>query len=83
MLFMKIDVEGEEGRVLLGAGTILKARRVRICCELHSLQAAQEVEEVLSRYGYTMKTLDGAPFSTTQGQVIPGQVQVIATAQYS
>ena len=76
--FIKIDVEGEEGRVLRGAGSILAQRHVRICCELHSQHAAEEVQAVLSQYGYKMKTFDGEPFVVT-GRIIPGLVQIIAT----
>jgi len=77
--FLKIDVEGEEGRVLRGAQSILARRHVRICCELHSQRAAEEVQEVLSLHGYKMRTLTGEPFEAT-GRIVPGLVQVIATA---
>ena len=76
--FIKIDVEGEEGPVLRGADSILARRHVRICCELHSRQAAEEVRAALSRHRYTMRTLRGEPFVAT-GRIIPGLVQIVAT----
>ena len=76
--FLKIDVEGEEGAVLRGADSILARRHVRICCELHSQQAAEEVRAALSRHRYTMRTLRGEPFAAT-GRIIPGLVQIVAT----
>lgn len=75
--FLKIDVEGEEGRVLRGARSILARRHARICCELHSQQAAEEVQDALSRHGYSMSTLAGKPFEA-KGRIVPGLVQVIA-----
>ncbi len=75
--FIKIDVEGQEGPVLRGAETILAQRRARICCEVHTHEAAVEVQEVLTRHGYSITTLDGTPFTVHDG-IIPGMVQVIA-----
>ena len=75
--FIKMDVEGEEGRVLQGARTILRDKKPLICCELHSVEAAREVQDILSEYGYRITTLDGKPFRIS-GPIIPGDVQVIA-----
>ena len=75
--FIKIDVEGEEGRVLRGAESILARRHARICCELHSQQAAEDAQQTLSRHGYKMRTLAGEPF-IAKGRIIPGLVQVTA-----
>jgi FkbM family methyltransferase len=74
--FIKIDIEGEEGRVLAGARTLLAKHRPVICCELHSVTAAQEVQDVLREFGYSIRTLDGRDF-TISGEVIPGEVQVM------
>ena len=74
--FLKIDVENEEGRVLEGARTILRENRPTICCELHSVEAAQAVETILHEYGYKILTMDGEPFRIPE-PVIPGDLQVI------
>jgi FkbM family methyltransferase len=75
--FIKMDVEGEEGRVFQGARRILREKKPLICCELHSEEAAREVQEILTEYGYTITTLDGRPFEIS-GPIIPGDVQIIA-----
>lgn len=75
--FIKIDVEGEEGRVLKGARSILREKRTPICCELHSEQCAREVLEILSEYGYRASTLNGTPFELHR-PVIAGELQIIA-----
>ena len=74
--FIKMDVEGEEGRVLRGAGALLERKAPTICCELHSEEAAQEVLDVLLPRGYRVTRLDGRPF--TGGPVVPGEVHVMA-----
>ena len=74
--FIKMDVEGEEGRVFQGARTVLRDAQPVICCELHSEEAAREVQSILTEYGYHITTLEGAPFEIT-GPIIPGDVQVI------
>lgn len=75
--FIKMDVEGEEGRVLEGARKLLRDKHPTLCCELHSAEAARHVQSILSEYGYQITTLDGAPFEV-KGSIIPGDVQVIA-----
>lgn len=75
--FIKMDVEGEEGRVLQGARSVLRDAQPLICCELHSEEAAREVQSILLEYGYKITTLDGAEFKIT-GPIIPGDLQVIA-----
>ena len=64
--FIKIDVEGEEGNVLEGARGILLKKRPTICCELHSMEAAQEVEKILSEFHYKLSGLDGYDFGCQQ-----------------
>lgn len=75
--FIKIDVEGEEGKVLQGAKSILEKRKTLFCCELHSAGAAKEVHDVLSMHGYQMWTLTGEPFSISS-PIVAGLVQVVA-----
>jgi len=75
--FIKIDVEGEEGRVLQGAQSILARRQTRICCEVHSRRNAEEVQEALAPHGYKITTLTGEPF-IPHSQIVGGEVQVIA-----
>jgi hypothetical protein len=41
--FLKMDVEGEEGAVLDGAAQLLARRKMSICCEVHSREAARSV----------------------------------------
>ncbi len=74
--FIKIDIEGEEGKALAGARTLLAKHRPVICCELHSAQAAREVQAALRDFSYTIRTLDGRDF-VIAGDVIPGEVQVM------
>jgi hypothetical protein len=59
---MKIDVENEEGRVLEGARTVLRESQPVICCELHSVETAQDVQRILHEYGYNIMTMSGEPF---------------------
>lgn len=75
--FMKIDVEDEEARVLQGARSILRERRAKICCELHSEQSAKEVQQTLSEYGYKITDLNGRAIEIS-GPVIPGDLQILA-----
>jgi FkbM family methyltransferase len=75
--FIKIDVEGEEDRVLEGARTILEKRRTLICCEVHTNEDAEQVSSLLGEYGYRITTLDGKPFRIS-GEIRSGEVQVLA-----
>ena len=75
--FIKIDVEDEEARVLEGARSILRERKARICCELHSEKSAIEVQQILSEYGYKITDLHGRAFEIS-GPVIPGDLQILA-----
>jgi FkbM family methyltransferase len=77
--FIKIDVEGEEGRVLEGAQSILKQRRTIICCELHNEEAARAVLRLLQKYSYRVTGLHGEPFALHTAEPVPGELQVIAT----
>jgi len=75
--FIKIDVEGEEGRVLVGAQSLLQGKKPIICCEIHNEEAAREVQRTLAPHGYRVTTLDGGPFQLTDAP-IPGEVQILA-----
>jgi hypothetical protein len=54
---IKVDVEGAEWEVLKGAEPIMKRIRSWIV-ELHSLERKRELEERLTRYGYSFRWLD-------------------------
>lgn len=56
---LKIDVEGAEGMVLRGAGTILRDIRPLVYCEVQS-QSRAEVVALLEGHGYTLR--DGANY---------------------
>jgi FkbM family methyltransferase len=75
--FLKIDVEGEETRVLEGARHILTKYRPTILCELHSSELAREVSELLISHHYTLCTLRGDSFVAPQN-VMAGDVHVLA-----
>lgn len=51
--FLKIDVEGAEGRVLRGAREILSARRPNIILETHGVEVENECVDLLRGHGYT------------------------------
>lgn len=78
--FIKIDVEDEETRVLLGARSILSQRKATICCELHSDKSARGVQEILREYGYKITDLQGRPFDIA-GPMVPGDVQIVASPE--
>lgn len=70
---LKIDVEGDEYEVLLGARKLLRERKPAICLELHldllerrGLSAALVVDELVS-LGYRFRTCTGR--SLSRGQV--------------
>jgi FkbM family methyltransferase len=56
---IKIDVEGQELKVLLGAKRLLREFKPVIICELHSAKLAQQIQEELRRAGYRIKDLRG------------------------
>jgi FkbM family methyltransferase len=74
--FIKIDVEGEEVRVLEGASRILELKRPILCCELHSTELAREVQIILTRLRYAIFSLTGEPFQLKEG-IVGGETQVI------
>jgi FkbM family methyltransferase len=74
--FIKIDVEGEEGRVIEGARRLLATKRPIICCELHSEEAAAHVVSVVREYRYRVQDLSGRPFVAPK-TIVPGDLQVL------
>jgi FkbM family methyltransferase len=73
---IKLDVEGEEGRVLEGARTILREHRPRICCELHTREASEQVLDILREYNYRLTDLNGDPFKLPD-VIIEGELHLI------
>jgi FkbM family methyltransferase len=76
--FVKLDVEGEEGRVLEGARAILRDRPPVICCELHSVEAARHVCAILSAHDYRLTDLAGRPFVVPSHIVTGHEVHLVA-----
>jgi FkbM family methyltransferase len=56
---IKIDVEGQELKVLLGARRLLQEFKPVIICELHSAKLAQQIYEELRRAEYRIQDLRG------------------------
>ena len=75
--FLKMDVEGEEGRVLEGASTVLAQRKTRICAEVHNREAAESVLGTLKRIGYSVTLLDGSP-AKVPDTVMAGEFHILA-----
>jgi FkbM family methyltransferase len=75
--FLKMDVEGEEGRVLHAAGDLLALRKTRICCEVHNREAAESVLGTLKGFGYTVTLLDGSP-AKVPDTVMAGEFHIVA-----
>ena len=73
---IKIDIEGQEGNALCGAERLLGAKRPLICCEIHDLNNARQVEEVLARHRYRICRLDGSPFEMPRS-IYPGDFHVL------
>jgi FkbM family methyltransferase len=57
---VKIDVEGAEFLVLKGADASLSAKKIEnIVIELHDRKRMRELEDILTRYDYKLRWLDG------------------------
>lgn len=69
---IKIDVEGGELKVLLGAQRLLREFKPSIICEIHSIELARQVYEELKRLGYRFKVLNekGMPFNLHYGHIL-------------
>ena len=70
--FIKMDIEGAEGRALRGAGNLLRESRPSWLIELHSAECEEQVREVLSGAGYEFFELNGSPVPETHK--LPGHV---------
>ena len=57
--FIKIDVEGFEGKVLSGAGKVLSQARPVVLCEIHNTEAAQKVLKKLEGAEYLIFHVEG------------------------
>lgn len=75
--FIKIDVEEEEGRVLKGATRVLSNKRPIICCEIHTIECAQEAQFILLDRGYNIRDQHGRPF-VIPSEIIQGDLQIFA-----
>jgi hypothetical protein len=73
---IKIDVEWHEGHVLEGARNILTRGTTVILCELHGVDTARHVVDLLRRYGYRITTLQGLHFEIPE-TIIPGEVHIV------
>jgi FkbM family methyltransferase len=56
---IKCDVEGAEVEALRGAEKLLRTHRPWMICEMHSESNERASRELLTRFGYTVETLDG------------------------
>jgi len=73
---IKIDVEWHEGHVLEGARKILARGTAVILCELHGVDAARHVVDLLRQHGYRTTTLSGSDFEIP-ATIVPGEVQIV------
>jgi hypothetical protein len=77
--FVKIDVEGEEGRVLAGAGALLALGRTTFCIELHNSSGrapgSGRASRARLRHGNARRAAFVVPTS-----VLPGDLQIVSRA---
>lgn len=57
---MKIDAEGGESAVLLGAQAVLDRYKPSLLCEIHDSAIEREIADLLARYGYSVVSLPSA-----------------------
>lgn len=82
---IKIDVEGKEYGVLLGAEETIRAARPEIFLELHGsdlheqLQIQKEVRSILQRWGYRVFRLSGEELQTSDA--LPGHIYCAPSEQ--
>jgi FkbM family methyltransferase len=62
---LKIDVEGAEARVLLGAEQLLRTHQPQIFLSTHGAEVHQECCERLIQLGYSLRPIGGADISST------------------
>lgn len=67
---IKIDVEGEEARVLMGANRLLREHKPIIICELHNRESIQESFDALMRLGYDCRPLQKIKPGHVHGHMI-------------
>jgi FkbM family methyltransferase len=60
---IKIDVEGCEAVVVRGAGWLMREVRPAILCEIHSVELAAEVSEIISARNYKIEWLDNTGYA--------------------
>jgi hypothetical protein len=56
----KVDVEGAESNVLVGAAAVVGRFRSIFVMELHNPEPDQKVAEIFIQAGYTIRRLDGS-----------------------
>jgi FkbM family methyltransferase len=54
---IKLDIEGAEAAALAGAEHLLAQHHPTILCELHNIEAAVEVADLLAKLGYEIRSL--------------------------
>jgi len=75
--FVKMDVEGEEDRVLAGCRGLLARRNAVFLCELHSREDASQCRALFDEYKYVVTGLDESPVQW-DADALPGEFHVIA-----
>lgn len=61
---IKIDTEGAEALVLVGAASVIQSARPRIYPALHGEARAEACARLLGQWRYDWKTVDGSPVET-------------------
>jgi FkbM family methyltransferase len=77
--FVKIEVEHEEICVRRGSVEVLKRRPI-ICCEIHSIECARGVNDILKFNNYKITTLRGIPFEIPS-EITEGELQILGLPQ--
>ena len=75
--FVKIDVEGEEDRVLAGARELLAHRCAIFFCELHRDEDVEQCRATFDAEGYSMTAPDGEPVHWDRS-ARPGEFHIVA-----
>ncbi len=76
---LKIDVEGNESRVVTGMTRMLKECRPVILCETHSLILHREVLENLKKHSYLVNDLKSGRPAVATPEIFSGRRYLIAT----
>jgi FkbM family methyltransferase len=72
--FVKMDIEGYEGRALSGAATLLAKRSTTWLIEVHGPAAGVEVSAVFANAGYELRSLTGE--FIVEGATLPRHILV-------